>query len=147
MTFGFVAFQLILFPIETMVFKWMVPPEFRVDMSVTAIIGGMPELSILFPNSIVDFMLYYGAGFMVVSVLFTAILLERSFRWKGIFAGITYSITAVAVLIAPLLLQDFVLNGFFYPIELFVLELVMGLIVIVASIWMSGYLLTKKITV
>ena len=84
---------------------------------------------------------------MVVSILFTAILLERSFRWKGIFAGIIYSFIAVAVFISPLLLQEFVLNDFFYPIELFVLEIVMGLIVLAVSIWMSGFLLKKKITV
>jgi hypothetical protein len=146
-TFGFVAFQLILIPIETMVFKWMLPKEFRVDMNVKEIVSSMPELNILFPNSFLECILYYGAGFMVVSILFTAILFERSFRWKGIFVGIIFSLVAVAVFISPLLLQEFVLNGFFYPLELFVLELVLGVIVLVGSIWMSGFLLKNKITV
>lgn len=146
-TFGFVAFQLILIPIETTVFKWMLPKEFRVDMNVKEIVSSMPELNILFPNSFLECILYYGAGIMVVSILFTAILFERSFRWKGIFVGILYSLVAVAVFMSPLLLQEFVLNGFFYPIELFVLELVMGVIALVGSIWMSGFLLKNKITV
>lgn len=146
-TFGFVAFQLILIPIETTVFKWMLPKEFRVDMNVKEIVSSMPELNILFPNSFLECILYYGAGLMVVSILFTAILFERSFRWKGIFVGILYSLVAVAVFMSPLLLQEFVLNGFFYPIELFVLELVMGVIALVGSIWMSGFLLKNKITV
>lgn len=147
LTFGFLAFQLILIPIETMVLKWMVPKEFRMDMNVKEIINGMPELNILIPNSIFDVLVIYGAGLMVVSILFTAILFERSFRWKGIFVGIIYSLVAVAVFISPLLVHDFILDGYFYPIELFVLEIVMGLIVLAGSIWMSGFLLKNKITV
>lgn len=146
-TFGFVAFQLILIPIETMVFRWMLPKEFRVDMNVKEIVSSMPEIHILFPNNFLEFILYYGAGLMVVSILFTAILFERSFRWKGIFVGILYSLVAVTLFISPLLLQELVLNGFFYPQELFVLEIVMGLIVLAGSIWMSGFLLKNKITV
>lgn len=147
MTFGLVAFQLLILPIEMLVMKGIVPNEFRADMGVKEIVTSMPELTIIIPSSVVELILYYGAGLLVVSILFTAILMERSFRWKGIFAGIIYSAVAVVVLISPLLLQEFVLNGFFYPIELLVLEIVMGLIVLAASIWMSGFLLMKKITV
>lgn len=147
MTLGLVAFQLILLPIETLVMKGMVPNEFRTDMGVKEILISMPELSIIIPSSVVELILYYGAGLLGVSILFTAILMERSFRWKGVFAGLIYSALALVVLILPLLLQEFVLNGFFYPIELLLLEIVMGLIVLAASIWMSGFLLMKKITV
>lgn len=147
LTFGFVAFQLILIPIEATVLKWMVPKEFRVDLNVKEIISGMPGLNIFIPTSIFGVIVFYGAGFMVVSILFTAILLERSYRWKGVFAGILYSLIAVAVFISPLLLQEFILNDFFYPMELFVLEIVMGIIVLAVSTWMSGFLLKKKITV
>ncbi|KAA0966398.1 hypothetical protein FQ087_09255 [Sporosarcina sp. ANT_H38] len=145
-TFGFVAFQLILIPIETTVFKWMLPKEFRVDMNVNEIVSST-ELRILFPNSFLECILYYGAGLMVVSILFTAILFERSFRWKGIIIGVLFSLVAVAVFMSPLLLQEFVLDYFFYPLELFVLEIVMGVLVLAGSIWMSGYLLKNKITV
>jgi hypothetical protein len=147
MTFGLVAFQLILLPIEMMVMKSMVPTEFRTDLGVKDIVSSMAELTIIFPSSVVELILYYGAGLLVVSIVFTAILMERSFRWKGIFAGLIYSGFAVFIIISPLLLQEFVLSGFFYPIELFVLEIVMGLIVLTASIWMSSFLLQKKITV
>ena len=146
-TFGFVAFQLILIPIETAVFRWMLPKEFRVDMNVKEIVSSMPELQILFPNNFLEMILFYGAGVLVVSILFTAILFERSFRWKGIFVGILFSLVAVAVFISPILLQEFVLNDYFYPLELFVLEIVMGLIVLAGSVWMSGFLLNNKITV
>lgn len=147
MTIGLVAFQVILFPIENMVLKWMVPEEFRTDMGVREIISEFPELNIIIPNSIIEFILIYGMGVTLVSILFTAILLERSFKWKGILAGITYCTIAILVFISPLLLQGFVLNDFFYPVELFFLEVAMGIIVLAVSIWMSGFLLKKKVTV
>lgn len=147
MTFGLVAFQLIFLPIEMLVMNGLVPNEFRADMSVVEIVNSILELSIIIPGSVVELILFYGAGLLVVSILFTGILMERSYRWKGILAGIIYSALAVVILISPLLLQEFVLNGYFYPIELLVLEIVMGLIVLGASIWMSGFLLRKKITV
>ncbi|MFD1736709.1 hypothetical protein ACFSCX_09030 [Bacillus salitolerans] len=147
MTLGFVAFQLLFLPIEMWVMKALVPYEFRNDMSVREFLTSIPELTIIFPNSIVQFILHYGAGLLAVSILFTVILMERSFRWKGIFIGLMYFGVSVVVVISPLLLHEFVLNGFFYPLELFILVIVMGLIVLAVSIWMSGFLLRKKITV
>jgi cellulose synthase/poly-beta-1,6-N-acetylglucosamine synthase-like glycosyltransferase len=147
MTFGFVAVQLIMIPFEIMVLKAMVPNEFRLDMGVMEVVTNIPELTLIFPSSIMEFIFNYGLGLLAVSVLFTGILFERSFKWKGIFAGLLYSALAVVVLILPLLLHEFVLNNFFYPIELFVLEIVMGLLVLSASIWVSGFLLKKKVTV
>ena len=147
LTVGLVAIQLILLPIEMWVMKAMVSDEFRSDMGVHQVLITMPELSIIIPSSFVELILFYGAGLMVVSVLFTAILFERSFKWKGIVAGVLYSGAAIVVLILPILLHELVLNGFFYPIELFLLVILMGVIVFGASIWMSGFLLTKKITV
>jgi len=147
MTFGFVAFQFIFIPLEMMVMEGLVPNEFRMDMGIAEILTSIAGIATIFPNSIGGFIFSYGAGVMAVSVLFTAILMERSFKWKGIFAGILYCALAVVVLIAPLLLQEFVLNNYFYPIELFVIEVIMGLIIFAVSIWMSGFLLKKKITV
>lgn len=147
MTFGLVAFQLLLLPVEILVMKTMVPEEFRRDMGVGELLTNMPELSIILPGSFVELILYYGTGLLVVSVIFTAILMERSFRWKGIFAGLIYIAIASVFFILPLLLQEFVLNRFFYSIELLVLEIITGLIILAASIWMSRFLLMKKITV
>lgn len=145
--FGFIAFQLILLPIETTVLKWIIPNEFRVDLGIQNILSSVAELRIIIPTSLIEFLLYYGAGFLIVSVLFTAILFERSYRWKGILLGVVYGIVAIIIFIIPLLLQVFVLNEFFYPIELLVLEIAMGLVILITSIWTSGFLLKKKITV
>lgn len=147
MTFGLVAFQLILLPIEMLVMKIIVPHEFRIDIGIKEIVASVPELAIVIPSSPVELLLYYGAGVLAVSILFTTILIERSFKWKGIFGGLIYSAVAVGLTVLPLLLQEFVLNGFFYPVELLVLEILMGLLVFAATIWMCRFLLIKKITV
>lgn len=147
MIMGLVAFQLFLMPIEMSVMKAMVPDEFRHDMTVNDLLASWPELSIIIGSSIGEFFLYYGSGFLVVSILFTSIILERSFGWKGILAGVSYSALAIAVWLLPLFLQEFVLHGFFYPMELLILEIIMGLIVLTASIWFSRFLLITKITV
>ncbi|WP_040207394.1 hypothetical protein [Neobacillus jeddahensis] len=147
LTFGLVAFQLIIMPIEMLVMKGMVPTEFRSDMGLNKIIAVMPELSIIIPRSLIELILYYGAGVLAVAILFTAILMERSFKWKGILVGLLYSAIAVVFMILPLLLQEFVFNGFFYPIELLGIEIVMGVMVLTASVWLSRFLLMKKITV
>ena len=147
MTLGLVAIQLIMLPIETLVMKSIVPKEFIRDITLNQIVINMPELRFIIPNSPIELVLMYGAGMLAVSILFTAILMERSFKWKGIFAGLIYSAVAVGLTILPILLQEFVLNGFFYPIELFILEIIMALLVLAGSIWTSRYLLMKKITV
>ncbi len=147
LTVGLVAFQLILLPIEMWIMKLMVPTEFRSDINVLQILNSMPELSIIIPSNFLELILFYGAGLMGVSILFTAILLERSFKWKGIFAGVLYGGASIIVLILPILLHEFVFNQFFYPVELFVLVVLMGVIVFAASVWLSGFLLRKKITV
>ncbi|WP_407268466.1 hypothetical protein [Radiobacillus sp. PE A8.2] len=147
MTFGLVAFQLIFLPIEMMILKGMVPSEFLKEMGFIEVVNSVPRLSMIIPNNLLQLILSYGAGLLVVSILFTGILLERSFKWKGIFAAILFGSAAVFVFISPFLLQDFVLDGFFYPIELFVIEIVLALVLLAASVWLSGFLLKKKITV
>lgn len=147
MTFGFVAFQLLLLPLESKILKWMVPEGFRVDMSIAEIIGGFEILTMIIPNSMTEFLLYYGAGLLLVTVLFTAILFERSYHLKGIFMGAAYSGLAVIVFISPLLVDTFVFNNFFYTMELFILMISTGLIIFFGSIWISRILLKNKITV
>ncbi|MFD1038228.1 hypothetical protein ACFQ3N_07365 [Virgibacillus byunsanensis] len=146
MVLGLISVQLLLLPVASTILKWMVPKDFRTDLTVGAITD-FDYLQMLIPNTFIEFVINYGLGFMAVTVLFTAILFERSFRLKGILLGIAYSAIAVIIIISPLLIQEFLLGGFFYPIELLILEVVMVIIVIAGSIWISNYLLNKKIRV
>jgi hypothetical protein len=143
---GLVAIQLLLFPVESQVLKWMVPNDFRTDFSVYEIINSY-QLKILYPTSFIDFLLYYGGGLIGVFIIFTAILFERSFRIKGIIYGIIYVGLSVVFFLLPILLDSFIFKSYFYPIELFFLELITGLIVLAGAIWTGNYLIKNKIMV
>lgn len=143
---GLVALQLLLLPVESKVLQLMVPSEFRTDLPIHAITNS-PNLSILFPNTFIEFVLYYGGGMTAVFIVFTVILFERSFRMKGIIFGIVYCATSLLVFLAPLLVNEFMLNSYLYPKELFFLELAAGLIVLACAIWIGHFLLKNKIRV
>lgn len=144
---GLVSLQLLLIPIENQVIEWLVPNEFRIDFTVNQIINSTDELMILFPNTFTEFLLYYGSGMVVVFMAFTAIIFERSFRLKGIFYGLLYCAVSLFIFFAPLFIDVFLLGNYFYPLELFFIELGMGVIVLIGAIWIGNYLLKNKVRV
>lgn len=147
MVLGLVALQLFLLPVGSMIMKWLVPLDFRTDLSFDQIIGTFNYLAIMFPNTFVDFSIHYVVGLMFVFVLFTAILFERSFGIKGIILGVIYCVLTLLLLYSPGILIIILEKPFLYPSEFFVLEIVLGAIVIGTSIMISRFLLNKKITV
>ncbi|WP_010098264.1 hypothetical protein [Ornithinibacillus scapharcae] len=147
MVLGLVSLQIVFLLIQKEIMVQMVPDVFRIDQNLHEIIFGFDYMRVIFPLSFMEFLIHYGIGFMAVLVVFTAILLERSFRWKGILLGLAYVGAAVLVFISPVLLQISILEEFFYPTELFILTVITGLVVTAGSIWMSHYLLNKKIRV
>lgn len=143
---GMVAFQIVLLLLESQILKWVVPDEFLLNMSVREILS-FDYLNIIYPYSFSRFLIHYGLGLLVVVVAFTMILFERSFRLKGILFAILYGAGAVIVFTLPLLLQFLVLDGYLYPGELMIAEIITALIVLIDSIWTSHFLLKKKIRV
>ncbi|SFE16608.1 hypothetical protein SAMN05216238_10978 [Lentibacillus persicus] len=146
MVLGLVSIQLILLTLENAVFKWIVPVDLRVDMTLGQIVK-WDYLSIIIPQTFTEFILYYGAGFMFVSVMFTALLIERSFGWKGLLLGAGYTAIAALVMLSPLLMIAFTGQYDLYPLETLGLEIGLGIVITAVSVWMGHYLLTKKITV
>lgn len=144
---GLVSIQLLLLPLESTALTWVVPDAFRTDMTVEQMINGFRFLPILYPLSFIEFILYYGMGFMVVSVLFTGILFERSYKWKGILLGAAYSALSAVVFLLPFLLMIFFQKDYLYAIEWLFTEIVLGIIVTAAAIWLGNFLLKKKVTV
>ncbi|BFT69815.1 hypothetical protein [Paenibacillus sp. P36] len=144
---GLVAYQFLLIYVQIAAFEALIPSEFRQDLTVTEIIRQHPLLKILLPSYFNEFALYYGAGLVSVIILFTAVLLERSYRFKGIGAGILYSGVAAFLIILPQIISEVWFPDFFFPSELILLELVMGILVTAFSVWFSSYLLHKKVTV
>ena len=99
--------------------KWLVPNEFRSDLSVYEITK-LNYLNLFFPRTFLEFVIYYGAGMIAVLTVFNAILFERSFRLKGIFYGILYCAAVLFIFLIPILVDDlysarlFLSNGTLY---------------------------------
>lgn len=145
MVFGLVAVQILLFVIENRIMQSIVPADLRLDLSIWEL-PRFSWLSIVVPSTFTEWIIYYSSGFMVVCVLFTAVLFERSFRWKGIILAIIYGVLSVLVFISPLFVHSS-LDGYFYPTELLGLEILAGLIVTAGAIGTGHYLLKNKIRV
>lgn len=147
MTLGLVALQIVLLLISKQMLIWLVPDVFRHDLSLVELAASFNYLMILFPPSLINFIIHYGLGLTFVIIIFTAILFERSFQWRGFIMGVIYSVAALVILLLPIFLTAFFERLFLYPHEYFLLEVVLVVVVVTVSIWVSHYLLRKKITV
>lgn len=147
MVLGLISLQLILLPIESKILQFMVPVDFRTDFSINEVITSFHYLTVFYPRTFIGFILSYGTGFMAVFVLFTVILFERSYRLKGIFFGAIYGVLTVVVFFLPDIVEMILRTQYLYPSEVLALRIALGLIITTMSIWVSYYLLRKKIRV
>lgn len=145
---GLVGIQVILLQIEILIFQSIIPFDLRTDMTIKELANSAyGYLGIIIPTNFVQFLINYGIGFMVVVVLFTSILFERSYRLKGILFGVIYFISTHVLFLLPLILEVFFEYGYLYPEEFLILEVILGILVTGLSIWISRYLLNRKVTV
>jgi len=142
---GLVALQMVLISIEMQIVNSIIPTDLQSHFSIYDF-DSLEMLDWLYPNTLTEFFLIYGVGLIFVAVLFTAILIERSYGLKGIFIAIVYGMLSFGVFIAPLLVNR-LLNGYFYSLEVFLMELVISIIVLVSAIWIANHLLKYKIRV
>ncbi|PFM81822.1 hypothetical protein COJ46_07040 [Bacillus sp. AFS077874] len=149
MVLGLLAFQLILLPIEINVFQQIVPSELLGKMNTVDLVMGPTIFQMILPSNFVDFIFRYLIGMGLVFTLFTFILLERSYRWKGILFGILYAMAIVVLILIPEIIQSYVFgNDFsFYPSEVIYMEIGLFTIIITGSILFSKYLLKNKVSV
>ncbi|PLT29605.1 hypothetical protein [Peribacillus deserti] len=148
MVLGLVGIQILLLPLENELFEAIVPADFRDVLAVKDLIHSNIITSTLIPATFTQFVLHYLAGLMAVFTLFTAILMERSYRLKGILLGIVYCAAVLAFFISPLIIPAVLdMGDFFYPVEFLVLEIILGLIASACSIVIGQKLLNKKVSV
>ncbi|KRF47913.1 hypothetical protein ASG97_19030 [Bacillus sp. Soil745] len=145
MVLGLIAFQIIILPMENALFNSNVPQALLNEMSISTITIANPILSLIIPSTFTQFLLSYGIGLMIMSILFTAIMFERSFRIKGIIMGLLYCGIAAVLFLAPVLME--IGNFYFYPNELFGLMLAIGIILTGLSVWLGAWLLKNRVTV
>lgn len=149
MVLSLLAFQLILLPIEINVFQQIVPSELLGKMSTIDLFRSTTIFTMILPSNFMDFIFRYLIGMGLVFTLFTFILLERSYRWKGIVFGILYVIAIAGVLLIPAFIESYLFGDdfSFYPSEVFYMELGLFTIIITGSILFSKYLLKNKVSV
>lgn len=146
--FGMVAFQLIMFLLYKQISEWIVPVVYREDVSIGIIISSSMYLDIFIPTTLADFLIHYGLGLAAVIVIFTVILMERSYKWLGLIFGIIYVSIAFFLYILPVLLQFIIFDTFYlYLEELFWIEVGIVSGIVICSLIISNYLLKKKVTV
>jgi len=143
--FSLLAFQLVLIVVLRWLFHVIVPAEFREHSYFADALLTNQAWELLLPRNLWDFLFSYGLGTLGVIVVFTAILLERSYRGVGIFYGIGYVVLAFVALMWPFVFLG--LSSFFYPSEVAAIGLFMAAVVAVVSLWLGFRLLHRKITV
>lgn len=126
------------------VFEAIVPQEILKPVTIREIALN-DLLAIILPTSLPMFATYYLIGIACVTVVFTGILLERSFRLKGIGLAIVYGVLCCAIFMAPII-YDGTTNMLFRQ-EVYLLLVVCSAIIIALSITTSNYLLKHKINV
>ncbi|MEK5269048.1 hypothetical protein [Weizmannia sp. FSL W8-0401] len=147
MVLGFIAVQIILLPVEHFFFNAITPRIYRMDMTVIDAVLSFPYFNLLLPGAAIDFLFHYGLGFTVVLVIFTAILLERSFRMKGILLGLLYGFLSFVLFWTPDFLFEVLLPGVLHQQELLWIEVATTAIIAGYSILLGGYLIKYKATV
>ncbi|OMF24139.1 hypothetical protein BK133_23260 [Paenibacillus sp. FSL H8-0548] len=146
--FTIVAFQLILLPVEEFVLKLVVPADLRAESHILDVLTINQALVELIPRQFEQFFYKYGLGTVAVLAIFTAILLERSYRRWGILYGLLYLLGCVLVVTSPIFY--FGLNSqiiYLYPNEIYLLAMFLFILVASVSVWLGIRLLAKKITV
>jgi hypothetical protein len=138
---GLIAFQIVLLPVHLWLFRQIIPPELGISENIFDFVRNHRLLQILIPSTFPEFLVSYGIGLTSVTVAFACVLIERSFRLKGVFGAILYAAACGTALLAP----NF--SDRLYPLEAFWLRLGIGLVLLAVSVALSWLLLKRKITV
>ena len=142
--FVLLGLQVLLIEVAELIIKSILPAELYAEQGVIFTYS-YDVLAILFPQSMLGFLLSYGIGTALVATLFTAILLERSFHLKGIILAGIYITLSQAFLFTPILLD--MNTNYFYMSEILSMFVVTALIIFVVAVFLANYLLKRKINV
>ncbi|GFN30406.1 hypothetical protein [Paenibacillus xylaniclasticus] len=140
--FSLLAVQMVLLKLESSYYYSLLPAEMRTHTPLRYAILVNSTLYKILPLSADRFVFYYGSGIAAVIVLYTAVLLERSFRLRGLFGALLYAAVMLAAVSIPFMLDD---NWFSHEIIRLLAVIVIGIGAL--SLWLSLYLLKRKITV
>ena len=143
---GCLVAQLAIFPLLKAIYASRIPIEYRVNDSLMSWIAQHQFiLDVVIPVNGLNFLIHYSLGIMAVIILFTMIVLERSFRLKGIGLSILYGIGCVFLFIIADLFEALFFS--LYPNEYITIKVICMAFTIGLSLWISNYAINKKISV
>lgn len=126
----------------------LVSNEFFQQITIQEIIGSNTFLQLFLPDEGILFFLSYGFGLLFLIVLFTAILIERSYRKRGILYGIIYGILSLFLIIGSITVNYWFPFSFeFYSSEAIKLAAGTGTIIGIFSLVLSNHLINRKLTI
>lgn len=144
--FGTITYQVAILPALQVILKLIIPVDYRLDLTIQGMIRSFYYLKFLLPEKFIDFVINYGFGTAFVIILFTMILIERSYRFKGVFMAVFYGIGALILVFSPYILQ-IIVKGYFYETELLWMQFAIAIILSAVSVFFSNHLLNRKIRV
>ncbi len=147
MVIGIIAFQLFILYIGKYIISWNIPFDLRGSLAIFDIVIGFNYLTIFFPFTVVNFFTLFGGMLVFISIIFTAILFERSFHKKGIVYGLGYMIGSVLLLSLPSIVEAILKRSYLYPAEMFWIQVGLFIIIAYVSVQVSVYLLKQKVHV
>lgn len=144
---GLIGFEMLTLPLQRGLLASQVSDALRADHSLADTVMHHPLLKIVAPVHFSDFLFFYGVGATAVTVIFTAVLLERSYRLKGVVWGILYFLAALGLFMLPLYLFLEAFPSFLFPHEVIGVQLVTISGIAAASCVFSSYLIKHKVMV
>lgn len=146
--FALLSTQMVSLAIGYPIVSMIVDSDFLYNLSLMEVIHMNPTFRYLFPTNPRLFLAVNGIGLVFLLVLFTIILLERSFGIKGIILGVIYGGAALAFIIFPAFLSNILKNYYIlYSSETILIEIFVFIVIGLISIFISRYLIDNKITV
>lgn len=142
-TLGIVIVQLGVLFVYDLIIEAVLPREFIVEQSIFYTIPLTP-LGVIIPSTFGKFVLSYGIGIMSVCILFTAILIERAYRLKGIIFAVLY-VALFIILFVSTISWSFVSGSInLYPSEYKTLLYIAVVTTTALQLMISNHLLEKR---
>lgn len=145
-----VSVQYLLLFISRGILEWRLPELAYVHRSLQDALFHANDWvwSFILGETISEFFISYGLGFVFILCLFTGILLERSFKITGIVLAAGYFIVAILSLFFIFYLPELFQNYYIlFDTEILALVLSVLMIISISSILLSRYLINHKLTV
>ncbi|GAA0789040.1 ABC-2 transporter permease [Hathewaya limosa] len=127
--------------IDNIILKNSISKEVFYDMSPIKAITQRCYQSDIFPYNITDFNVYILIIITIVFLIFSCVLLERSFRWKGLILGI---VSLVGISLLYVLVPE---KLYFFTNETAIYYIFLSLILIICNYKLNYYLLCNKVHV